>query len=193
MAVLFGHHYRADTADVSAARVRVEQHIHSHRGWYFLQGSVFLIFGLIAAILPGITAVSAALFIGAMLLVTGIFQLIASFQSRLYRWSFLSALLSIFMGAWMLWAPMAGTLALAVALAIFLAAEGALEILLALEFRATRNWGWMLASGIATLILSALLWSGFPVLSAVYLGMLIAVNFIFYGVSLLMLAASVRR
>jgi uncharacterized membrane protein HdeD (DUF308 family) len=180
-------------ADLHEAKTRMEQHIRDHRGWYVFQGAIFLIFGFLAGILPGVTAFSAALFIGAMLLITGIFQLIGSVRARMHWWAFLSALLSIVIGGWMWWMPLEGMLALVMAVAIFFAVEGVLEILLALEFRPARNWGWMLASGIATLVLSALLWSGFPTLSVFYLGILIAINFIFYGISLLMLTASVSR
>jgi uncharacterized membrane protein HdeD (DUF308 family) len=190
-------HSHVTIADLQAMKARIEQEIRGHRGWYIFQGITFLLFGFLAGILPAITALSATLFIGAMLLITGIFQLISSIKSKMHWWSFLSALLSILVGGWMWWMPLEGTLALVMAVAIFFAVffavEGVLEILLALEFRPMRNWGWMLASGIATLILSVLLWSGFPVLSVFYLGILIAINFIFYGVSLLMLVGSVPK
>jgi len=185
-------HGMMNIADMQTMKSQIEQEIRNHRVWYICQGAIFLIFGFLAGILPGITALSATLFIGAMLFITGIFQLITSSQSRMHWWSSLSALLSIIVGGWMWWMPMAGMLALVMTVAIFFAIEGAFEILLAFEFRPARNWGWMLASGIATLILSALLWSGFPALSVLYLGILIAINFIFYGISLLMLTASVH-
>ncbi len=183
-------HETMSLADMQAIRARIEQHIREHRGWYIFQGVAFLVAGLLAAILPAATVLSATLIIGAALLVTGVLQFIASFQSRSHWWAFFSALLSIATGGWMLWMPLFAALALAIVVAAFLSAEGILEILLAFEFRPARNWGWMLASGLATLVLSIFMWSGLPVLSVVYLGLLIAINFIFYGVSLLMLAGS---
>jgi uncharacterized membrane protein HdeD (DUF308 family) len=193
MAVLFGHYYRSDSIDLAALRSKIEQNIRDHRGWFVFQGISFLIFGFLAAILPGVTAISAAILIGALLLVTGLFQLVASVRARMHWWSFLSALLSILVGGLMLWMPLAGALSLVMLAAIFFAVEGLFEILLALEFRPARNWGWMLASGIASVILFGLLWMGFPTLSVIYLGLLIAINFIFYGVSLLMLVGSMPK
>lgn len=172
-------------------RARIEHSIRSYRGWYILQGILFICFGLIAAILPSVTALSAALFIGALLLVSGIFQILASSIAGMHWWAFLSALLSIIIGGWMLWMPLAGLMAIVIAVAVFFAIEGALEIMLALEFRPVQNWGWMLVSGIATLLLSILLFSGFPGWSIFYLGLLIAINFVFYGISLLMLVWSI--
>jgi len=172
-----------------AVTPHIGQGISDYRGWYIFQGAAFLFFGFLAAILPGVTAISATLLISALLLITGSLQLIASFKSRMHWWSFLSALLSIAVGGWILWIPLSGILALVMMVAIFFTVEGAVEILLAFEFLHMHNWGWMLVSGIATLALSALLWIGFPGLSPLYLGLLIAINFIFYGFSLLMLAA----
>lgn len=180
-------------ADMQALRSDIESNINHHRGWYIFQGIAFLGFGILAIILPVLTALSAALFVGALLFITGIVQLVASFQSRMHWWSALSAILSIVVGGWMLWMPMSGVLALVIATAIFFAAEGIFEIMMALEFRPAYNWGWMMASGIAALVLFVLLWVGFPDLSVFYLGVLIAINFIFYGISLLMLMASAPR
>ncbi len=176
------------TDDILAARTQIEHDIGSHRAWYIIQGALFLLIGFLALILPGVVAVSAELFIGSLLLVSGVFQLIASYRSRMHWWSFLSAALSIVIGGWMLWSPLAGLIALVMALAIFFTIEGIFEIMLAFEFRPARQWGWMLASGIISLVLAFLLWSGLPVLSIFYLSLIIAINFVFYGLSLLMLA-----
>jgi len=179
--------------NVDVLKGRIEQDIRAHRGGYYFQGIVFLVFGFIAAILPGVTALTAEMFVGVLLLFTGLFQLVTSFYSRMHWWAFFSAALSIVVGGWMLWMPAEGLVALVMATALFLTIEGIFEILLAFEFRFVRQWGWMAFSGVVSLILAALLWVGMPVLSILYLGIIIAVNFIFYGISILMLAASVRN
>ena len=45
----------------------------------------------------------------------------------------------------------------------------------------------MLFSGIATLVMALILWIGFPVFDVLYLGWVIAINLVLYGLSLLML------
>ena len=45
----------------------------------------------------------------------------------------------------------------------------------------------MTFSGIITLILAAILWIGFPAFDVFYLGFIIAINLILYGLSLMML------
>jgi len=70
---------------------------------------------------------------------------------------------------------------------LFLAIEGVFELLLALQFRPVRNWGWMFFPGIVALVLAFILWVGFPAFDVLYLGWIIAANLMLYGFSLLML------
>jgi uncharacterized membrane protein HdeD (DUF308 family) len=87
----------------------------------------------------------------------------------------------------MVWKPFAGLLVIVTLLAIFMTVEGIFELLLAWQFRPARSWSWMLFSGIVTLVLAVMLWIGFPAFGVLYLSMVIAVNFILYGVSLMIL------
>jgi uncharacterized membrane protein HdeD (DUF308 family) len=102
-------------------------------------------------------------------------------------WSLLSSCLSLAIGVIMLWHPLPILLAFVTLLAIFMTVEGTLELLLAFQFRPVRNWSWMFFSGIATLVMAVILWIGFPVFDVLYLGWVIAINLVLYGLSLLML------
>lgn len=172
-------------ADLST---RLEQDVRNHKGKYIFQGIVFVIGGILAAALPSITALNVGLLAGAILLATGIAQLVFTAKSGRHRGSLLSSLLSIIVGILMLWQPLGVLIAIVTLLALFMTLEGLIEIFIALEWRPFRSWGWMLFSGIVTLILAALLWIGYPTLGIVYVGWLIAINLLLYGISLLMLA-----
>lgn len=176
----------------SELRQRIETAIAHHRGWYIFHGTVFVIAGMLAIILPGMTAVGAALLIGAVLLGSGLVQAVASFGSKLHWWSLLSSLASVFVGGLMLLHPMAGTVALATLLAVFFAVEGVAEVFLSLEFRPARNWGWLLASGIVSLVLAVILFAGWPQTTVFFLGIMIGINLLFYGAAVLALATSPR-
>jgi uncharacterized membrane protein HdeD (DUF308 family) len=67
--------------------------------------------------------------------------------------------------------------------------EGIIKIAVALQLRPISNWGWMLASGIAALILAAIIFSGYPGSAAWMLGLLVGLNLIFSGWTMLMLSA----
>jgi uncharacterized membrane protein HdeD (DUF308 family) len=173
--------------DMGALRARFEENVRTHKSKYIFQGTVFIICGILAAALPAATALSVELMIGVVLAFSGIFQLVLTIKSKMHWWSLLSALLSIAVGTIMIWRPLAGLLAVVTLLAIFMTAEGIFELLLAWQFRPLRNWSWMLFSGIVTLILAIILWIGFPAFDVLYLGWVVAINLILYGVSLMML------
>jgi uncharacterized membrane protein HdeD (DUF308 family) len=175
------------TGNFEALTERVTQELKSHKGKYIFQGTAFIIFGVLAAALPVATALSAELLIGVVLLLSGIFQLVLTIKSRMHWWSLLSSCLSMIIGILMVWKPLAGLLAVVTLMAVFMTIEGIFELFLAFEFRPVRNWNWMLFSGIITLILAAILWIGFPAFDVLYLGWVIAINLILYGLSLLML------
>lgn len=170
-----------------ALGARIEQELREHKGKYIFQGIVFIVAGILAATFPATTALNVELIIGAILLFTGVFQLILTLKSKMHWWSLLSACLSIVVGIVMLWKPMPVLLAFVTLLALFMTIEGLLELLLAFQFRPVRNWNWMFFSGSITLLLAAILWIGFPAFDVLYLGWVIAVNLAFYGLSLLML------
>jgi uncharacterized membrane protein HdeD (DUF308 family) len=65
--------------------------------------------------------------------------------------------------------------------------EGAIQAINAFEMRPAQNWGWMLASGIASIILGILIWSNWPFDSLQILGLLVGINLITTGVSLLII------
>ena len=69
----------------------------------------------------------------------------------------------------------------------FMTIEGVLELLLSFQFRPVHNWSWMLFSGVVTLVFAMVLWIGFPAFDILYLGWVIAINLVFYGLSLRML------
>lgn len=175
------------TGDLGAMTARIKQELREHKGKYIFQAMIFIIAGVLAAAFPATTALNVELIIGAILLLTGIFQFVLTLKSKMHWWSLLSACLSIAIGVIMLWKPLPVLLAFVTLLAIFMTMEGILELLLAFQFRPMRNWGWMLFSGVVTLVMAVILWVGFPIVDVLYLGWMIAINLIFYGLSLLML------
>lgn len=170
----------------------ITQHISDHRGWYIFQGIAFIIAGILAIILPGVTAIGFGLVIGALLLASGIIQAIASFSSKSHWWSLASALLSLVVGALIIFNPVAGTIALATILAIFLFLEGITELFLAFQLKPIKNWGWLLLSGVVSLVLAVIVFAGWPGASVVLLGVLIGINLLFYGSALLAITHAVK-
>ncbi|MBI3440206.1 MAG: DUF308 domain-containing protein [Proteobacteria bacterium] len=175
------------TGEISSVGERVEQHLRDHKGKYIFQGVGFVTSGILAATLSSTTALHTELLIGVVLLMTGIFQLVLTLKSKMHWWSLLSACLSIIVGTLILWKPFPVLISIVTLLAVFMTIEGLFELFLAFRFRPVHRWSWMIFSSIITLTMAAVLWIGYPTFDVLYLGWIIAINLVLYGLSLLML------
>jgi uncharacterized membrane protein HdeD (DUF308 family) len=69
--------------------------------------------------------------------------------------------------------------------------EGIFKIIYAFQMKATQSWGWVLASGIISLILAILIWAQWPA-SIVIIGLLVGFYILFSGISMVMLSIAAR-
>ena len=86
--------------------------------------------------------------------------------------------------------PVSGAVSLTLLLIVFFVIEGVLSIMYALEHKRelTGQWGWMLASGIIDLLLG-----GLPGTAAWALGLLVGINMLFGGASMIAIALHARN
>jgi uncharacterized membrane protein HdeD (DUF308 family) len=105
----------------------------------------------------------------------------------------LAAVLSIVLGLILIFRPLAGVLTLTMVLVAFFIVEGIASIVGAIEHRRhLRSWGWVLFSGVVDLLLAYLIWQGWPSSAGWAIGLLVGVNMLFLGLSLIMTALSAR-
>lgn len=174
-------------------RRETENSVRRHRFWYSVEAVAFMALGLVALVIPYATAYGVNLVIGAVLIVSGLFQLITLFKTdHRIAWGF-SALLSLVIGSLLIGFPVAGTVAVATLIAAFLFIEGVLEVSTAVSFRHSAGWGWLLVSGILSIGLALLVMVGWPSATILFLGILVGINLLFYGISLLMLTVAVGK
>lgn len=172
------------------------ENINKHTGVILFEGILFVLFGVLAVLLPFVATLTITLIVGWLLLISGIFQGILSFQkmgSRGFFWSLLSALLSFVIGILLVVRPFQGMVTLTILLAAFFVIEGVFEILMALEYRPAGRWGWLLFSGITALILAVIIFSGLPGTAAWAIGLLLGINMIFFGFALTSISAALRK
>ena len=87
----------------------------------------------------------------------------------------------------------AGVLTLTMVLVAFFIIEGIASIIGAIEHRQhLRSWGWVLFSGVIDLLLAYLIWAGWPSSASWAIGLLVGINMIFLGLSLVMTALAAR-
>ena len=181
-------------ADVRSA---VSAAIHRHWGLFLTEGIVLIILGTLALLVPAVASVAAAIVFGWVLLLSGVVGLIATFRAQGspgFTWSLISALLGIAAGILLLTMPVQGALTLTAVLIAFLLVEGVATVLFALEHRkgSSGRWSWVLASGVVDLVLGIILLAGLPGTAVWALGLLIGINMIFGGVSLVSMALHAR-
>jgi len=160
---------------------------------YLLLGIVMVIIGMAAIGAPFITALTVTSFLGLVLVVGGILHAVHAFGQHGAGSVILGlvvALLYIVAGLMLLSYPLRGLAALTLFLAIFFFAEGIFKIVASSQLRAVPNWGWYLVSGIVSLILGIMIWSGWPSSAIWAIGLLLGIDLIVTGFAMIAFAVT---
>jgi uncharacterized membrane protein HdeD (DUF308 family) len=187
----------ANKIDVRGPEGAIVKSLRAHWKFFLIEGIVLLILGAIAVGVPPVATVAVELFIGWLILLSGVLGLAMTFQTRGspgFGWSLLSALLGIVVGIVLLIWPLSGVLSLTVMLTAFLTLEGVASIMYALAHRreSSSRWELMLVSGIVDLILAGLILAGLPGTAAWAIGLIVGINLLFGGVALIAMALQAR-
>jgi uncharacterized membrane protein HdeD (DUF308 family) len=159
-------------------------------------GGALLLIGITALVFPIVSSLVATLFVGWVLIFSGLATLYGAFSIRgagPFFGALLLGLLSLACGVFILARPIGGELAITLCLGGLFMVQGAFEAALAFEARSSQSWGWMLVSALASVVLSLVILSGWPGVSLVALGAIIGVNFLSSGLAFLMVGASAKR
>ena len=186
------------TLDAAAAAMReaMRETVKRHSLWYLIQGALMVIAGVLALIYPLVSSVAVVLFLGWMLIISGIVQGISLFDARNvpHFWlQLVSVVLSLIVGVLFLRDPSQALLAVTLLLIVFLMVEGISKVIFALTIRPFPNWGWVLASGIIGILLALYLWASLPITPVWLLGVLLGIQLICEGAAIGYLAWQVRN
>lgn len=182
--------------EIDDIRRQVAAAIHAHWKLVLAQGIVMMVLGFLAVAEPNVATIAVGIFVGWLFFIGGIFRAMSVWQSRGmpgFAWSLLTALLAIVLGLILIFRPLAGVLTLTMVLIAFFILEGITAIVLAVQHREhLRSWGWVLFSGIVDLLLAFLIWDGWPSSADWAIGLLVGINMLFFGLSLVMTALAAR-
>ena len=184
------HH--GESADLLSASVR------EHWRLYLVEGIVLILLGIGAVLIPVVASLAATIALGFMFLVGGIVGFVATVMGRHapgFWWSLLSAIVTIIAGVLMLGWPLGGALSITLVLAAYLIIDGIVSMLFAIEHRRqlSRRWGWLFVNGILDLLLASVLVWFLPFAALWGLGLIIGIDFIFGGSSLIALALAAHN
>jgi uncharacterized membrane protein HdeD (DUF308 family) len=185
----------ADTSSKENAAAYTND-VKVNRTWFMVLGIMMILLGGAAIVFPFVATLAMELFIGWALVIIGAMGIVSAFQAAKWKGfllSMLSALLALGIGVLLLLFPLPGILSLTLLVAAYLIVSGILRIFLAFRLRPLDHWGWHLIGGSLALVLAVLILAQWPEAAAWIIGLLIGVDLIFSGWTLIMLAVATRH
>ncbi|MBR1272861.1 HdeD family acid-resistance protein [Bradyrhizobium sp. AUGA SZCCT0222] len=172
--------------------------VKAHWKAFLFEGILLAVLGLAAMIVPPLASLAVAIFLGWMFLISGIAGLVVTYWARQmpgFWWSLFSAALAVLAGLVLLARPMQGVLTLTIIVGAYFLIEGVTTIMYALEHRRelSGRWSWLLVSGLMDILISFLIISGLPGSAEWAIGLLVGINLVLGGASLVGMALAARK
>ena len=165
-------------------------------GFLIFLGILTVIFGVVAIGSPLITGVAVSVFVGFLLLASGVAQIVHALKSKQWGtgfWGTVIGLLSVVAGLLMIFRPMVGLVTMTILLAIYFLVDGISEIIAAFKIKPDQGWGWLLFNGIVAVLLGIMIWRQWPVSGAWAIGILVGIHILITGWSMIILGTGARR
>ncbi len=163
--------------------------------WFVVIGILLLVIGILALANVLIATVASMYFVGVAIITSGILQIIHAFQLRdrsyVLFWGGCGLIYTI-AGIAVIADPVMASSALTLLLAITLFCLGIIRI-----WQGARSWhyagnGWIIFSGILSLLLGILIMSGWPLNSLWIIGLLLGIDLLFQGWLYLLFGIAIR-
>ena len=166
-------------------------------GWIVALGIIFMIAGVIALGSVVAATASAVLIVGIMMIMGGVAEIIAAFNCKSWgRFAFWMLLGALYVAAGIIAItnPFAAATILTLLLGVALVVGGVMRMFLAWSMReAGKPWGWIVVSGIISLLLGLMIIAQWPVSSFYVLGIFLGVDLIFIGSGWLTMGLALKR
>jgi uncharacterized membrane protein HdeD (DUF308 family) len=176
----------------------LKKSISDHWRLFLTEGIVLVVLGLAAIVIPPVAGLATTIIIGWLFVIGGAVGLVATSGAHRapgFGWSLFSAVVALIAGIVLLWNPWQGLATLTYVLIAFFLIDGILMIVLALEHRRelTGRWEWMMIGGVMDLVLALIIISGLPGSLAWALGLLVGIDLVWGGMSLIAMALAARN
>jgi uncharacterized membrane protein HdeD (DUF308 family) len=170
--------------------------IAAHRGWFLALGIALVVLGTAAILFPGYGSLAGARIFGWIMLFSGISTAVHAFRASGLGLALLQGLIAIaytLAGVWLLSNPLAGVATLTLVLIVVLLVQGIIALIEAFQIRPAEGWGWMLVSGISSIVLAIMLKMEFPSSALWAIGLLVGVSLAIHGWSFIAMALGTRK
>jgi uncharacterized membrane protein HdeD (DUF308 family) len=156
-----------------------------HRGWSIAWGILLIVIGILALLMPAIAALATALTLAWLLVFAGIVEIVHAFQMRRtrgYGWQLAAGIVTLILGLWILFFPIAGIATLALWIGAFLFVGGIVRLILAFRLKPAKGWEWVLLDAVVSIIIGILIAWGWPASSIPFIGLLTGFWLLFSGI-----------
>ena len=170
-----------------------------HWGWILAQGIVTVLLGGIALALAGLTTLASVYLFGGFMGAAGILQLVQTFTEKDKGWSLrisnlLIGLVYLITSVLIFIDPLAASLALTIFIASFFMVIGVIRLVQAWKNR-SRGWNWLWPGlfGLINLGFGAYVIATLPVSALWLIGMMVSIELIMQGWTLIVIALAARK
>lgn len=173
----------------------IEVELHSKWGWFVALGVVLLVLGILALGNLLVATLASVFFVGIMMILGAVAQVIHAFRMKGWEGFFYWLLGGLLYGAAGVIAfidPALAAVALTLLLAVALIASGILRIWTGGRLRPAPGWGWVVASGVVSTLAGIVFALGWPVNSLWLLGLVLAIDLTFQGVSAIVIGLTLK-
>ncbi len=173
----------------------VHQRLRASSSGLMWLGLAMSLVGVAAIVFPMISTLVATLLVGWVFIFAGTLMFLGAFSihgTGPFFGALLLGLITLVGGAFLVFNPLAGALALTVVIAFIFMIEGAVELSFALEIRPHVGWVGMLISAIASIVLALVIAAGLPGISVIVLGVLLGINFLTTGFGYIFISRMLR-
>jgi uncharacterized membrane protein HdeD (DUF308 family) len=164
-------------------------------GWLAGFGLLALVAGILALVHPFAASLTVVTLAAVGFIAAGILKAVYAARIRddaAFTWSLILAALFVFLGFGLWFNPLAGMLSLTAMVGVFFLLIGGLKTAFALHLRGFGGWGWVLASGLLSLVLGVVIFANFPVAARTILGLLLGIELVSTGIAFLIVGLILR-
>lgn len=174
---------------------RTLEKLSANWGWFVALGAAQLILGIIALGHVFAATLVSVLFIGILMIIGGVGQLIQAWRIKHWAgfllWT-LGGVLYLVAGFIAMTNPVLGASFLTLLFGATLIGTGALRLWIWFNNRSQRGWQWIAFSGVVTVIVGLLIAASWPGNSAWILGLLLGLDLLFHGWTLFFVGLNLR-
>lgn len=157
-------------------------------------GILMAVVGAIAILFPYAATVTTNFMAGFLFIGSGILGVWHSFSIKgtgPFFGALLMGLITLVAGVFLIANPLEGILILTLTVGIVFIFEGAYQVFAAFELKPQKGWGWLFVSALISIAAGLLIVSKLPGTSLFVLGLVMGINFLSTGLSMIMLSRAI--